>query len=207
MLCAVNSAIAGCWVFLSFFFFVGGWNKILDNKFHASANQLFAWAVLSHTLISVQIKCHGIFTCKGPHICDGTSLSWDDRGLEDNTIETHGCWFHISDAEPSMPPSLRPPPLSVQELKYAGEGRASPPGQIFRETDTIHPAVCSDLCCSETIMSRWWKPNTASITDELLCGPEQIGRRSLPHSWLPRLIGKIDDECVLTHYSDCTCAL
>lgn len=65
--------------------------------------------------------------------------------------------------------------------------------------------MCSDLYCTETILSSRWNLNTGSSTSGLLCGPEEIGQQSLPYSWVPRLIGKIDIAYVFTHHSDGTC--
>lgn len=44
-----------------------------------------------------------------------------------------------------------------------------------------------------------------SNTNRLLCGPEEIGQQSPAHSWVPRLIGKIDVVYAFTHHSDCVC--
>lgn len=75
----------------------------------------------------------------------------------------------------------------------------------------IHPIkprfknMCFDLCCIEMIPSSRWSPNTGSNTCWVLCGPEEIGQQSPPHSWVPRLIGKIDIVYVFTHHPDCVC--
>lgn len=79
--------------------------------------------------------------------------------------------------------------------------------QIFTETDSILHPLCPDLCYSETTQRSRWKPNISSNTDGLLCGPWKIGQQSPPHSWVPRLIGKIDVVDVCTHHLDCACLI
>lgn len=46
-----------------FFFLRLNWKKVFHNEFHASTSPLPAWSVSHHTLIPLQMKCHGIFTC------------------------------------------------------------------------------------------------------------------------------------------------